>query len=65
MIPLNFSMYTTHLWYIYMLIGLYLYLPILSAWLQQASEKSLRLFLLLWGVTLLVPYLTQYATPNL
>lgn len=40
MIPLNFSMYTTHLWYIYMLIGLYLYLPILSAWLQQASEKS-------------------------
>lgn len=48
-----------------MLIGLYLYLPILSAWLQQASEKSLRLFLLLWGVTLLVPYLTQYATPNL
>ena len=65
MIPLNFSMYTTHLWYIYMLIGLYLYLPILSAWLQQASEKSLRLFLLLWGVTLLVSYLTQYATPNL
>lgn len=47
MIPLNFSMYTIHLWYIYMLIGLYLYLPILSAWLQQASEKSLRLFLLL------------------
>lgn len=39
MIPLNFSMYTTHLWYIYMLIGLYLYLPILSAWLQQASEN--------------------------
>lgn len=65
MIPLTFGTYTTHLWYIYMLIGLYLYLPVLSAWLQQASERTLRLFLLLWGVTLLVPYLTQYVTPDL
>lgn len=64
LIPINFSLYTTHLWYIYMLIGLYLYLPILSCWLERASEKALRGFLLLWGVSLLVPYAIQYVSPG-
>jgi len=31
-IPFNFSLFDVHMWYIYLLIGLYLYLPIFSAW---------------------------------
>ena len=32
-IPLNFSLLDVHMWYIYLLIGLYLYLPIFFSWL--------------------------------
>ena len=38
--PLNFSLLDVHMWYIYLLIGLYLYLPIFSAWVEKASEKA-------------------------
>ena len=37
-IPLNFSIVDVHMWYIYLLIGLYLYLPVFSAWVEKASE---------------------------
>ena len=39
-IPLNFSIVDVHMWYIYLLIGLYLYLPIFSAWVEKASGKG-------------------------
>lgn len=56
-IPVNFGTQVGHLWYIYMLIGLYLLLPILSPWLQKASKRELQGYLCLWGVTALLPYL--------
>lgn len=48
LIPFNFNTYTVPLWYIYMLIGLYLYMPFFSAWLKQATEKQIRIFLGIW-----------------
>ena len=51
-IPFNFSILAVHMWYIYLLIGLYLYLPIFSAWVEKASERAKQMFLLAWGVTL-------------
>ena len=62
-IPLNFSLLDVHMWYIYLLIGLYLYLPIFSAWVEKASEKAKRGFLLLWLVTTLLPYYHQFVSP--
>lgn len=59
-IPVNFSPVDVHMWYIYLLIGLYLYMPVFSAWVEKASEKAKRTFLLFWGVTLFVPYLREY-----
>ncbi len=55
-VPLNFSAISGHMWYIYLLIGMYLYMPIFSAWVEKASEKAKRWFLIAWGVTLFVPY---------
>lgn len=52
----NFNHDTTPLWYIYMLIGIYLIIPIFGVWLQQASQKDIKLFLKLWGVSLFIPY---------
>lgn len=34
-----------HLWYIYMLIGLYLFIPILSRWSVNATKKEMAYFL--------------------
>lgn len=34
-----------HLWYIYMLIGLYLFIPILSKWTVKATKKEMLYFL--------------------
>lgn len=62
-IPLNFSLLDVHMWYIYLLIGLYLYLPIFSAWVEKASEKAKLWFLVAWGITGLLPYYYQFVSP--
>ena len=60
LIPFHFSVYAVHMWYIYMLIGLYLFMPILSAWLDKCSRRSLELYLCLWLVSLFFPYVYNY-----
>jgi surface polysaccharide O-acyltransferase-like enzyme len=42
-----------HLWYVYMLIGLYLFIPIIKPWVQTASNKALLYFLIIWIITLI------------
>jgi len=64
-VPFSFNYFSVHLWYVYMLIGLYLYLPIFSAWVEKASEKSKFIFLGIWGATLLLPYANVFLTPLL
>lgn len=59
-IPFDFSLYAVHLWYVYMLIGLYLYLPIFSAWVEKATQHQKMIVLAFWGVTLLIPYLQPF-----
>ena len=57
----NFNYDTTPLWYLYMLVGLYLVIPVFSSWMQQASQKDLKLFLKVWGITLFLPYIKMFA----
>ncbi|TWR25794.1 acyltransferase family protein [Mucilaginibacter pallidiroseus] len=56
-IPINFSENAGHLWFVYMLIGLYLFIPIFSPWVQGASKRFKQFFLLLWIITLFFPYI--------
>lgn len=58
---LNFNYDTIPLWYLYMLIGIYMVLPIVSRWLETASNRDIRLLLYLWGFSLLVPYIQYFA----
>lgn len=53
-----------HLWYVYMLIGLYLLIPILTPWLKSVSKKELEAYLMLWAVTAFLPYLRLWI-PNI
>ena len=44
-----------------MLAGLYLIMPVISAWLERASRSELKTLLGVWGVTLLLPYAKMFA----
>lgn len=41
-----------HLWYVYMLIGIYLLLPVLQRWVAMAGRRDVEYFLILWLVAL-------------
>lgn len=51
-----------HLWYIYMIIGIYLFIPILSKWVQNATEKEILYFIFIWIFTLFInqPILSKF-----
>ena len=57
----NFNFDTVPLWYLYMLVGLYLIMPVLNSWLVSASKKDVRTVLYIWGFTLFIPYLKLLA----
>ena len=65
MIPFTFNGYTTHMWYLYMLIGLYLLMPFFSAWLEKNDDTLTRTYVILWGCSLMLPYLTQLISPDI
>ena len=56
-IPVNFGVDVGHLWFVYMLLGIYLFAPVLSPWVMSASRRSMHFFLALWAVSLTIPYL--------
>lgn len=62
--PLNFNYSTTPFWYLYMLIGLYLVMPVLSGWLRQASKREIQVVLCVWLMTTLLPYI-RFVAPLL
>lgn len=53
----NFNDASGHLWYVYMFLGIYLFMPILSPWLERAGKRAEELFLLLWFISTCFPYL--------
>lgn len=52
------------LWFIYTLVGLYLFAPILSKWLQKTSDKEVEFYLGLWAITLCFPFLKYVVDIN-
>lgn len=56
-IPLNFPEMAGHLWFLYPLLGLYLFIPFISPWLRQASAKEERVFIGLFMVSTCIPFL--------
>jgi surface polysaccharide O-acyltransferase-like enzyme len=45
-----------HLWYIYSVIGLYLFIPILNKWIKNSSIKEIIYFLSIWLISLIISY---------
>ncbi len=44
-------------WYLYLLIGIYLFLPIFSAWICRSSKRGIQYFLCLWAIVMMAPYI--------
>jgi len=53
----NFPDAGGHLWFVPMLLGLYLAMPLLSPWAERVTERELKGWLGLWAVTLTFPFL--------
>ncbi len=58
---LNFNYAAGHLWFVYMLVGVYLIMPLLSPWAEKVSSRELEVYLGIWLVTTLFPFVREAA----
>ena len=56
---LNFNYAAGHLWFVYMLLGLYLIMPLLSPWAERVDKRELQAYLGVWLFTTLIPLIRQ------
>ena len=57
---LNFPTLAGHLWFMYPLISLYLFIPIISPWLSKATAKEERFFIGLFLLSTCMPYFNRW-----
>jgi surface polysaccharide O-acyltransferase-like enzyme len=43
-----------HLWFIYTILGCYLFVPIIRKWIKYSSKNEVLYFLFLWAVTIII-----------
>lgn len=55
----NFPDAGGHLWFVPMLLGLYLLMPLISPWAEKVPEKELRGWLILWFATTTFPFVRK------
>ena len=65
LMPFNFPSMAGHLWFMYPLIGLYLFIPVVSPWLERATAREERVFIGLFLLATFMRYLHRFVTPEL
>ena len=45
-------------WFIYTILGIYIITPLISTWLSHCTQQDVRFYLIIWGITLCIPYLS-------
>lgn len=55
-----------HLWYVYMIIGIYLFIPIISKWIVNSTKNEITYFIVIWAIVILInlPFLVRFK-PNI
>ena len=56
----NFNYSAGHLWFVYMLIGVYLLMPLLSPWAERVGKRELQVYLGIWVFTTLIPIIRDW-----
>lgn len=59
---LNFNYSAGHLWFVYMLIGVYLIMPLLSPWAEKVGKKELQVYLGIWLLTTFIPLIRDWVS---
>ncbi|WP_300547812.1 acyltransferase [uncultured Bacteroides sp.] len=59
-ILLNFPTLAGHFWFMYPLIGLYLFIPMISPWLRKATAGEERFFIGVFLLSTCMPYLNRW-----
>ena len=62
-ISINYGTELGHLWYIYMIMGIYLFIPIISPWIKTAEKDQFYYYLVLWFLSLFHVYI-HYIYPE-
>ena len=57
---LNFNYAAGHMWFVYMIIGLYLIMPLLSPWAEKVGKRELQVYLAIWLFTTIIPLIRQW-----
>ena len=57
---LNFNYAAGHMWFVYMLVGLYLIMPLLSPWAEKVGRRELNIYLAIWLFTTVIPLIRQW-----
>ena len=58
---LNFNYAAGHLWFVYMLLGVYLLMPLLSPWAEKVEKKELQIYLGICLFTTMIPLIRDWA----
>lgn len=61
---LNFNYSAGHLWFVYMLIGVYLLMPMLSPWAEKVGKKELQIYLGIWLFTTVIPLIRDWVSTD-
>lgn len=61
---LNFNYSAGHLWFVYMLIGVYMLMPILSPWAEKVGKRELQVYICIWLFTTLIPLVRAWVAPD-
>ncbi|MBO7429720.1 MAG: acyltransferase [Spirochaetia bacterium] len=59
-IPINFPTLAGHFWFMFPLFSLYLFIPVVSPWLESASAREERFFILLFLISSCMPFLRRW-----
>ena len=57
----NFPEAAGHLWFVFMILGVYLIMPVISPWLEKCSRQAEEVFLLVWAFTAILPFFRMSA----
>ena len=60
-LPFNFTGAAGHLWFVFMVMGLYIMMPLLSPWAREVSRKELSIYIGIWLITTTIPFIRQLA----
>ncbi|MBQ3767134.1 MAG: acyltransferase [Bacteroidales bacterium] len=56
----NFNYAAGHLWFVYMLVGLYLAMPLISPWAERVGKRELQVYLGIWLFTTMIPLIRDW-----